>query len=76
MTGLTVRVMASRPDRYAATPTLLLRLRLDTSEDEPVHAMVLKAQIRIEPQRRRYPRGSAPATASKRWDSAWSGFAI
>jgi hypothetical protein len=54
MTGLTVRVVASRPDRYAATPTLLLRLRLDTSEDEPVHAMVLKAQIRIEPQRRRY----------------------
>ena len=35
-------------------PTLLLRLRITRDADEPVHAMVLKAQIRIEPQRRRY----------------------
>jgi hypothetical protein len=54
MSGLAVTVVSSCPDPYAAAPTLLLRLRLGTPEAEPVHAMVLKAQIRIEPQRRRY----------------------
>lgn len=54
MTDLAVTVVSSRPDPYAAAPTLLLRLRLESSDTEPVHAMVLKAQIRIEPQRRRY----------------------
>jgi hypothetical protein len=54
MSDLSITVVSSRPDPYAAVPTLLLRLRLETSEAEPVHAMVLKAQIRIEPQRRRY----------------------
>ncbi len=54
MTALTITVLSGQPDPYAAVPTLLLRLRLDTPETEPVHAMVLKAQIRIEPQRRRY----------------------
>jgi Family of unknown function (DUF6084) len=54
MTALSISVVSSQPDRYAVVPTILLRLRLQTSELEPVHAMVLKAQIRIEPQRRRY----------------------
>lgn len=54
MTELAITVVDSRPDPYAASPTLLLRLRLETPESEPVHAMVLKTQIRIEPQRRRY----------------------
>jgi len=54
MTTLAITVVSGQPDPYAAVPTLLLRLRLETPESEPVHAMVLKAQIRIEPQRRRY----------------------
>ncbi|MEO6318099.1 MAG: DUF6084 family protein [Acidimicrobiales bacterium] len=54
MTALAITVLSGQPDPYAAVPTLLLRLRLETPEAEPVHAMVLKAQIRIEPQRRRY----------------------
>lgn len=54
MSELAISVVAGRPDPYAAVPTLLLRLRLEMPEGEPVHAMVLKAQIRIEPQRRRY----------------------
>ena len=54
MTELAIAVVSSQPDPYAAVPTLLLRLRIETPEAEPVHAMVLKAQIRIEPQRRRY----------------------
>ena len=54
MTDLAVTVLSSQPDPYAAAPTLLLRLRIEAAEAEPVHAMVLKVQIRIEPQRRRY----------------------
>jgi hypothetical protein len=54
MTDLAITVVDSRPDPYAAEPTILLRLRIEAVEAEPVHAMVLKVQIRIEPQRRRY----------------------
>lgn len=54
MTELAITVVSSAPDPYAAVPTMLLRLRIETNEAEPVHAMVLKAQIRIEPQLRRY----------------------
>jgi hypothetical protein len=54
MSDLTITVLSSQPDPYAATPTILLRLRIEAPRDDPVHAMVLKAQIRIEPQRRRY----------------------
>ena len=50
----TISVLSAQPDPYAAVPTLLLRLRIEAPEAEPVHAIVLKAQIRIEPQRRRY----------------------
>jgi len=54
VTGLSVEVVSGRPDPYAAAPTLLLGLRLTRPVDQPVHVIVLKAQIRIEPQRRRY----------------------
>ncbi len=54
MTELAIAVVASEPDPYAAVPTLILRLEIDAPAEQPVHAMVLKAQIRIEPQRRRY----------------------
>lgn len=54
MTELAISVVSSQPDPYAAVPTLVLRLRIEAAEAEPVHAMVLKAQIRIEPQLRRY----------------------
>ncbi|MEO7429963.1 MAG: DUF6084 family protein [Acidimicrobiales bacterium] len=54
MSDLAITVVGSEPDPYAAAPTLLLRLRIDAPEAEPVHAMVLKVQIRIEAQRRRY----------------------
>ncbi|MGW5716257.1 DUF6084 family protein [Amycolatopsis sp. NPDC003865] len=43
-----------RPLKYAASPTLAFRLRISELTGQPVHAMVLRVQIRIEPQRRRY----------------------
>jgi hypothetical protein len=42
------------PQRYAVSPTLLFKLRIAELTGSPIHAMVLRAQIRIEPQRRRY----------------------
>jgi hypothetical protein len=42
------------PDRYAAGPTLVFRLRLAETTGVAVHAIALRVQIRIEPQRRRY----------------------
>src|SRR5919206_2503141 len=44
----------AQPDRYAAVPTLLLKLRISETTGAQVHAIALRCQIRIEPQRRRY----------------------
>jgi hypothetical protein len=54
MSSLGIEVLSARPDVYAAAPTLLLKLRITRPDGAPVHAMVLKTQIRIEPQLRRY----------------------
>lgn len=54
MSDLRICVVGSRPDPYAAVPTIVLRLRIDVPGGARVHAMVLNAQVRIEPQRRRY----------------------
>ncbi|HKN56003.1 MAG TPA: DUF6084 family protein [Amycolatopsis sp.] len=40
--------------KYAASPTLAFKLRISELTAQPVHAMALRVQIRIEPQRRRY----------------------
>jgi hypothetical protein len=57
MTGLTFSVLDARPERYAAQPTLVLRLAIEELDGRSVHAVALKCQIRIEPQRRRYAHG-------------------
>jgi hypothetical protein len=54
VTSLAFEVVDARPEPYAATPTLLLHLRIGAAGDEPVHAVALRGQIMIEPQRRRY----------------------
>jgi hypothetical protein len=48
-------------DRYAASPTVLLRMRARDSSGERVHALALRCQVRIEPVRRSY----ADAEAAK-----------
>lgn len=45
-----------RPDRYAAGPTLLFTLRIAETTGSSIHAIALRCQLRIEPQRRRYDR--------------------
>ncbi len=39
---------------YAVAPQLTARLRITESTGETVHAIALRCQVRIEPQRRRY----------------------
>ncbi|WP_410668194.1 DUF6084 family protein [Amycolatopsis sp. cmx-4-68] len=54
MAELTFDCLDVRPLKYAAAPTLAFKLRISELTGQPVHAMVLRVQIRIEPQRRRY----------------------
>ena len=39
---------------YSADPQLTARLRIEESSGETIHAIALRCQVRIEPQRRRY----------------------
>lgn len=41
-------------EKYAATPALTVRVRVDESSGVAVHALALRCQIRIDPQRRSY----------------------
>jgi Family of unknown function (DUF6084) len=42
------------PERYAASPMLSARIHVTEATGAVVHAMALRCQVRIEPQRRRY----------------------
>lgn len=54
MTELSFDVLRVEPERHAASPVLTARLRLSETTGEVVHAIALRAQVRIEPQRRGY----------------------
>jgi hypothetical protein len=54
MAELTFGCTQASAERYAATPTLSLRLTIAEKSGARVHAIALRCQIRIEPQRRRY----------------------
>jgi len=54
MSELMIEVIGARAEPYAAVPTLMLRLALAEPSGDPVHAVALRTQIQIEPQRRRY----------------------
>jgi hypothetical protein len=46
---------------YAVTPQLTARLRIDETTGQRVHAIALRCQVKIEPQRRRYEPGERDA---------------
>ena len=46
--------LGARAERYAAVPSLTLCLRISETSGQPVDAIALRCQIRIEPVRRRY----------------------
>jgi hypothetical protein len=54
MSGLAFSVLDATSDPYAVTPTLMFRLRIEDAGEQPVSAVALRCQIRIEPQRRGY----------------------
>jgi len=54
MTNLALEVIDARPEPHAAVPTIMLRMRIAETTGATVHAVALRCQIRIEPQRRRY----------------------
>jgi hypothetical protein len=54
MTSLAFEVVGARSEPHAAAPTIMLRLQIEEADGGRVHALALRCQIRIEPQRRRY----------------------
>jgi hypothetical protein len=54
VTSLAFEVVGARPEPHAAVPTIMFRLRITEPAGGDVHALALRCQIRIEPQRRRY----------------------
>lgn len=54
MTSLTFEVTGARSESHAAVPTLVLGIRATETDGFSVHALALRCQIRIEPQRRTY----------------------
>jgi uncharacterized protein DUF6084 len=54
MTTMAFNVVEARPEPHAAVPTILMRIGVSEADGATVHALALRVQIRIEPQRRRY----------------------
>jgi hypothetical protein len=56
MPDLHFQVEGAEPERFAAAPLLLFKLRVTEADTPPtpIHAVVLRCQVRIEPGRRRY----------------------
>jgi Family of unknown function (DUF6084) len=59
MSTLAFEILDIAPEAYAVTPLLSARVAVTETSGETVHAMVLRAQVRIEPQRRAYSDGEA-----------------
>jgi hypothetical protein len=62
MLDLNFKVEGAEPERVAAAPLILFKLRVAervaaAASPTPVHAVALSSQIRIEPARRRYGAG-------------------
>jgi hypothetical protein len=54
MTSLAFEVLDAQPAPHAAVPTIMFRLRVEEADGFTIHALALRCQIRIEPQRRHY----------------------
>ncbi len=65
MAALTFRVLDIVAEPYTVAPQLTARLEIEESTGTTIHAIALRSQVRIEPQRRAVQRvgGSRPARA-------------
>lgn len=57
MTGLQCEVIGARTEPYAASPLMYLRLRITERSGRRIDTIALKAQIQIDPRRRKYTSG-------------------
>jgi hypothetical protein len=63
MSDLTFDVLDLAPEPYAVSPILTVRLRIGEGTGEQIHAIALRAQVRIEPHRRQHSEAEAAALA-------------
>ena len=54
MSSLAFFIAGARPQQHAAVPTLNFRLRIQDTSGAPVHSILLRCQVQIEPRRRRH----------------------
>ncbi len=54
MSDYTFTLVSVFAEQYAVAPQLTARLRICEATGQRIHAIALRAQVRIEPQRRRY----------------------
>jgi hypothetical protein len=54
MTDVTFAVIEVQPEPFAVTPVLNARLGIAAVGEDPIHAIALRCQVRIEPMRRGY----------------------
>jgi len=54
MSALAFTVVDVFAEKYAAAPQLTARLRIEETSGDVIHAIALRSQVRIEPQRRKY----------------------
>lgn len=61
MSDLSFTVLDSYPLPYALSPSLGIKLRVAETTGARVHTIALRAQVQIEPQKRRYTEGESSA---------------
>ena len=54
MTDLTFTIVDVTAEQFSVTPRLIARIGIAAGDDEPIQAIALRCQIRIEPLRRPY----------------------
>jgi hypothetical protein len=59
MADLSFDCTGARAERYSVVPTLTLALHISETSGQPLDAIALRCQLRIEPQRRRYSSAEA-----------------
>lgn len=64
MTDLSFAVIEAQPESHAAVPTLKFRLRIREGSEQPIHGILLRCQVQIDPRRRRH----APAEQDRLLD--------
>lgn len=79
MTDITFAVVEIEPEPYSVTPVLNARLGVAAVGEDPIHAIALRCQVRIEPMRRGYTDEEAAGLLDlfgprERWSSTLHNF--